>query len=68
MPTHSALLRPPSRARRSQRPAAEHHPSPSTDRPSWSAGVLQALAHAGAMGLFLPPATWFAPGGREETR
>ncbi len=40
----------------------------SADPSSWSAATLQALAHASALGLLIPPSTWHTPGDRQDGR
>lgn len=66
MSTHvTRLLR---RTRTAGRRSAEHHARKPADPSSWSAATLQALAHASALGLFIPPSTWGTPGERQDTR
>ncbi len=49
-----------------------HSAEPTARKPanpsSWSAATLQALTHACALGLFIPPSTWHTPGERQDTR
>ena len=66
MSTHvTRLLR---RTPTARRRSAEHAARKPADPSTWSAATLQALAHASALGLFIPPSTWHAPGERQDTR
>lgn len=56
------------RTRTAGRRSAEHAARKPANPSTWSAATLQALAHASALGLFIPPSTWHAPGERQDTR
>ncbi len=56
------------RTRTAERHSAEHAEQKPANPSSWSVVTLQALTHACALGLFIPPSRWDTPGDRQDTR